>query len=210
MPRKKEREKIKSPRMSPCPPRRHAEQTAVPQPRPTPPGRHPDPDEVRLPLWLQYPPAHLPSTDPNAQATSSFICRSLWVAGCPHCTQVEHRGARRAVGSPADRPLGIGTAGEFYKTRVKPLACARAVSRGPGCHQERGCVSLPGPVPPRAHSPAGAADRPAGGQPALRTSAEVATGPAHRNGAGRRPQRSQKPSLISPPLSCDLKEGVGE
>ena len=138
--------KKKSTRMSPCPPRRHAEQTFVPQPRPTPPGRHPDPDEVRPPLWIQYPPAHLPSTDPDAQATSSFICRSLWAAGCPRCTQVEHR-ARRAVGSQADRPLGIGTAGEFYKTHVKPLACARAVSRGPGRHQEQGCVSLPGPVP---------------------------------------------------------------
>ena len=108
--------------------------------------------------------SHQPN--PGAQATSSSICCCVCAAGFPRCTQAEHRGERRAVGSPADRILGIGNAGEFNTTHVKPLVCARAVSRGLGRHQEQGCVSIPGFVPPRAHSLAGEAGRTAGSQPA--------------------------------------------
>ena len=81
--------------------------------------------------------SHQPN--PGAQATSSSICCCVCAAGFPRCTQAEHRGERRAVGSPADRILGIGNAGEFNKTHVKPLVCDSLLSRmiGNTCPAER-------------------------------------------------------------------------
>ena len=147
----------------------------------------------------------LPPINPNpdAQATSSFICCCLRAAGFPRCTQAEHRGERRAVGSPADRILGIGNAGEFNKTCVKPLVCARAVSRGLGPHQEQGCVSIPGSVPPRAHSLAGEADRTARSQPApLRTKRRGGDG--HRMEKRHREETSGLRNVLSGLTTLEL------
>lgn len=204
MPRKKEKKKKLSTRMSPCPPRRHAE------PKPLCCSLVPPlPDDTlsctRSDFLSEYNIHLLASQQPQPRRAGDFLFHLLLSACCWLSPLHTSRTPRRAEGCgvPGRQDPWDRNAGEFNKTCVKPLVCARAVSRGLGPHQEQGCVSIPGSVPPRAHSLAGEADRTAGSQPApLRTKRRGGDG--HRMEKRHREETSGLRNVLSGLTTLEL------